>query len=72
MSTGDAIVSQTWNLGIGAATILRDKYNITGAFGDVNIFYKTGVTKVACEADSWHVFPGQFMSLGWVKIKVTV
>ena len=51
------------------AVIEYDTY--ASGSGPVSTFqYKTGVTRVACEADTWHVYDGEsFTSLGWIKIK---
>jgi len=45
-----------------------DKY-LTGS-GTINVFYRTGATKVATEALGWTPYSGSFVSLGWVGIRV--
>ena len=69
---GDIVVSETWNLGIGKARILRDKYQ--AGHGGITIQYKTGATAAICEADIWHnINAGDaFISLRWVKIRISV
>jgi alpha-D-ribose 1-methylphosphonate 5-triphosphate synthase subunit PhnL len=71
-NSGDAVVSETWKLGSGKARILRDKYQV--GHGAIDIQYKTGNTVALCESDIWHnINEGQaFISLGWVKIRVSV
>ena len=62
-------VSETWYLGAMEAVIEYDTYE--SGSGPVSTFqYKTGVTRVACEADTWHAYDEvSFTSLGWIKIK---
>jgi len=63
-------VSETWYLGAIEAKIVYDKYG-TGSGDAPTIQYKTGTTRVNCEADTWHVYNGtSFTCTGWAKIKV--
>jgi hypothetical protein len=58
-------------LGALTAYIAIDKYQ-TGSGPLPTIQYKTGATRVACEADSWNAYNGtSFECAGWAKIKVT-
>jgi hypothetical protein len=66
---GDDMESETWFIGSGSVMIVEDKYG--GGPGAATIQYKTGATKEACEADSWHNYVGAFNSLNWVKIRVS-
>jgi hypothetical protein len=51
------------------AGIFYDTYD-TGSGPASTFEYKTGATRVACDADTWHVYDGlSFTSLGWIKIK---
>jgi hypothetical protein len=62
--------SETWHLGSMEAKITYDKYG-TGSGDAPTIQYKTGTTRVNCEADTWNVYNGtSFTCTGWAKIKV--
>jgi hypothetical protein len=53
------------------ARILYNKYGIGSGPAPTLFQYKTGATKTACEADTWHTYNGtSFTCLGWAKINV--
>ena len=58
------------NVGIAEVEITYDQYD-TGYYSGT-IEYRTGATRVACEAASWNTYTTHFTSLGWVQIKVSV
>jgi len=59
----------TWYYGTGSnARITKDKY-LTGS-GTINVYYRTGATKGATELLGWTAYSGDFVSLGWVGIRV--
>jgi len=66
---GDSMESETWFIGSGSVIIVNSKYGVE--FGVPTIEYKTGATKLACEAAGWNNYTGAFSSLNWVKIRVS-
>jgi hypothetical protein len=63
--------SETVYFGAKDARIIYDKYGTGSGPAPSLIQYKTGTTRVNCEADTWHTYNGtSFTSTGWVKIKI--
>jgi len=63
-------ISETHYLGVMNAIIDLNTYR-EGSGEPPILMYKTGVTRVACDADIWHIYNGvSFPSLGWIKIRV--
>jgi len=62
--------SETHYLGVMNAIIDLNVYR--SGSGELPLLqYKTGSTRVACDADTWHLYDGiSFTSLGWIKIRV--
>lgn len=62
---------ETRYVGAGEMVIAIDKYQ-TGSGPIPTIEYKTGATRVACEADSWNVYNGtSFTCTGWAKVRMS-
>jgi len=62
--------SESWYVGSFKVQLLEDKYKV-GA-GTPILKYKTGATRVACEAAGWNNYTVPFQSLGWVKARIEV
>ena len=61
--------SISWYLGAMEARIRVDVYD-TGSGPDVTFYWKTGATRVACEADDWNLYDDvSFTCEGWAKIR---
>ena len=71
LSSGQYKDSEAWRLGVGVAVIRVDEYGNLGQ-GIVTVQYKTGATRIACEAvGSWTTYNGvSLTSAGWVKIRI--
>lgn len=59
------------NIGTIGVVIEYDQY-ASGSGTPETIEYKTGNTRVTCEADSWNAYTVHFESLGWVKVRMRV
>lgn len=70
LDSGEEKESDTWHVGSGNCYITTDKYASGGGSGSVQ--YKTGNSRVVCDADTWHAYTGPFNSLGWVRVKLLV
>jgi len=68
--TGEYWILPAKNTGNVDVEITYDQYAV--GFGSGTIEYRTGATKVACEAASWNTYSSYFTSLGWVQIKVSI
>jgi len=56
----------------GEIEITYDQYE-TGYGGATGIIeYRTGATRVACEAALWNTYVGHFTSLSWVQVRLSV
>jgi hypothetical protein len=63
-------ISETHYLGVMPAIIDYNAYRPGSGEAPI-IMYKTGSTKVLCDADVWHLYNGaSFPSLGWIKIRI--
>lgn len=69
LNEGEYEDSETWNLGIGTATVTLDKYG-SGSGPTPDIYYKNGVSQAACDADTWHLYDTNFYCNGWAKVRV--
>jgi len=68
LASGDEEESDTWELGVGIARVLINKYE--GEVVDVTVYYKTGNSIANCEAEGWTEYIKEFSSLGFVRLKV--
>jgi len=63
-------ISETHYLGTMNAIIDVNAYQ-AGSGEPPILMYKTGTTRVSCDADVWHIYNGiSFPCLGWMKIRV--
>lgn len=70
IESGEYWILPSKNTGAVEVEITYDQYD-TG-LGSGSIEYRTGATRVTCEAASWNAYTGHFTSLGWVQIRVSV
>jgi len=69
-SSGEDSVSETWHIGPGRIKITLDKYG--SGSGAPTVYYKQGNSSANCDSDSWHLYSGSFVNLGWVKVRIIV
>ena len=70
LNTGEYWILPAKNMGNVEVEITYDQYE-TGYFSGT-IEYRTGATRVICEAASWNTYTGHFTSIGWVQIRFSV
>lgn len=67
LDTGQYMYSEVVNTGGIYVELLQNVY----ASGDtVTLQYRHGITQTACEAASWNAYSGQFISLGYMQVRI--
>jgi len=69
IETGEYWIFPAVNTGAITVEFLYDQYN-TGS-GSGTIEYRTGATRVLCEAAEWNTYSVPFASSGWVQAKLS-
>ena len=63
------MISEVVNTGNYNVILLQNEYDPTG--DDVDLDYRHGNTKAACLTASWNDYAGQFLSDGYVQVRIT-
>jgi len=66
---GEYMISEVVNTGAYTVSLFQNLYDVTG--DDVDLDYRHGNTKAACEAAGWNDYTVPFTSLGYVQIRLT-
>jgi hypothetical protein len=68
LSSGEYMISEVVNTGAVDVEIL---YNVYVAGDDIDLDYRTGANRTACQVAAWNNYVASFLSSGFVQVRVT-